>query len=92
MAPERILNRFRNFNIAHFALKIKQKKKSFILKVCISAGCEISFPQNYAVCIVFVTFRYRSIIFSFPYRFLPLNQPAAPLLYISGPLLIFPAG
>ena len=92
MAPERILNRFRNFNIAHFALKIKQKKKSFIPKGYISADCEISFPQNYAVCIVFVTFRYRSIIFSFPYRFPPLNQPAAPLLYISGLLLIFPAG
>ena len=71
MAPERILNRFRNFNIAHFALKIKQKKKSFISKDYISAGCEISFPQNYAVCIVFVTFRYRSIFFSFHTGFHP---------------------
>jgi hypothetical protein len=66
IGSERILNRFRNFNIAHFAPKIKRKRKSFVSIAMILAVCSIFGESNYAVCSIFALFRSFSNIFSLP--------------------------
>ena len=57
VGSERILNRFRNFNIAHSVPKIKFKIKSFVLNRVILAVCSIVPGSNYAVCSIFGQFR-----------------------------------
>ena len=70
-----VLNRFRKFNIAHSALKIKRKRITFISIDAFSAICRAFSFRNYAVCPVFVTFRYRSIKVSLHERFMGRKWP-----------------